>query len=67
VGFFYIGSVICAGFLSFDYICIAVGEPVIKRGGLRLTYYIGNPGPGLVQAQKCGGVKPVNGNATLPS
>jgi hypothetical protein len=31
------------------------------------TYYIGNPGPGLVQAQKCGGVKPVNGNATLPS
>ena len=34
-GFFFIGSVICAGFLSFDYICIAVGEPVIKRGGLR--------------------------------
>jgi hypothetical protein len=25
-----------------------------------MTYDIGNPVPGLVQAQKCGGVKPVN-------
>jgi hypothetical protein len=24
------------------------------------TYGVGNPGPGLGQAQKCGGVKPVN-------
>jgi hypothetical protein len=25
-----------------------------------MTYGIGNPGPGLGQAHKCGGVKPVN-------
>ena len=31
------------------------------------AYYIGNPGPGLGQAQKCGGVKLVNGNPSLPS
>ena len=29
-----------------------------------MTYDIGYPGPGFGQAQKCGGVKPVN--ATLP-
>ena len=29
------GTRICAGFLSFVYICIAVGDPVIKRRGLR--------------------------------
>ena len=32
-----------------------------------LTYDIGNPGPGLWRAQKCGGVKPVNGIPTPPS
>ena len=26
------------------------------------TYGVGNPGPGLKQAQICGRVKPVNGN-----
>ena len=26
-----------------------------------MTYDVGNPGPGLGQAQKCGRVKPVNG------
>jgi len=25
-----------------------------------MTYGIGNSGPGLGQAQKCGGIKPVN-------
>ena len=29
------------------------------------TYEVGNPGPGLGQAQQCGGVKPVNGIITL--
>jgi hypothetical protein len=28
---------------------------------------VGNPGPGLGQAQKCGRVKPVNEIPTLPS
>jgi len=27
-------KLICAGFISVVYICIAVGDPVIKRGGL---------------------------------
>jgi len=27
-----------------------------------MTYHVGNPGPGLVQAQKCGRLKPVNGS-----
>jgi hypothetical protein len=31
------------------------------------TYDVGNPGPGLGQAQKCGRVKPVNEIPTLPS
>jgi hypothetical protein len=31
------------------------------------TYDVGNPDPGLGQAHKCGGVKPVNGIRTLPS
>jgi len=26
-----------------------------------MTYDVGNPGPGLGQAHKCGRVKPVNG------
>jgi hypothetical protein len=30
------------------------------------TYEIGNTGPGLGRAQKCGGVKQVNGIPTLP-
>jgi len=29
-----------------------------------MTYDIGNPGHGLVQAQKCGRIKPVNGIPT---
>jgi hypothetical protein len=32
-----------------------------------MTYDVGNPGPGLGQAQQCGGVKTVNGIPTLPS
>jgi hypothetical protein len=33
-----------------------------------MTYDVGNPGPGLGQAQKCGRIKPVTGktNATFP-
>jgi hypothetical protein len=31
-----------------------------------MTYDVGNPGPGLEQAQKCDGVKPVNEIPTLP-
>jgi hypothetical protein len=31
------------------------------------TYDVGNLGPGLGQAHKCGGVKPGNGIPTLPS
>ena len=30
------------------------------------TYDVGNPGPGLGQAQHCGRVKPVNGIPTPP-
>ena len=51
-GFFFIGSVICAGFLSFDYICIAVGEPVIKRGR------VGFPLTGLTPPHFCACTKP---------
>jgi len=29
-----------------------------------MTYDIGNPDPGLWQAQKCGAIKPVNGIPT---
>ena len=32
-----------------------------------MTYDIGNPGPGLGEAQKCGGVEPVNGVSNPPS
>jgi hypothetical protein len=34
-----------------------------------MTYDVGNPGPGLGQAQKCGRVRQVNGipNLGLPS
>ena len=31
------------------------------------TYDVGNPGPGLEQAQKCGRIKPINGISTLPT
>jgi len=31
-----------------------------------MTYDVGNPGPGLGQATKYGGVKTVNGITTLP-
>jgi len=31
-----------------------------------MTYDVGNPGPFLSQAQKCGRVKPVNAIPTLP-
>ena len=30
------------------------------------TYDVGNPSPGLRQAQKCGWVKPINGIPTFP-
>jgi len=32
-----------------------------------MTYDVGNTSPGSGQAQKCGGVKPVNGIQSLPS
>jgi len=31
-----------------------------------MTYCVGNPGPGLGQAHKCGSVKLVNGIPNLP-
>jgi hypothetical protein len=31
------------------------------KNGLRTTYDVGNPGPGIEQTQECGGVKPING------
>jgi hypothetical protein len=31
-----------------------------------MVYGIGNPGPGMGQTQKCGGVKPVNWDRILP-
>jgi hypothetical protein len=31
-----------------------------------MAYDVGNPDLGMVQTQKCGGVKPVNGIPTLP-
>jgi len=31
---------------------------------METSYDVGNPGPGLGQAQKCGGVKPVKGIST---
>ena len=31
------------------------------------AYYFGHSGPGLGQAQRCGGVTPVNGISALPS
>jgi hypothetical protein len=34
------GNEICAGFLSFVYICIAVGDPIIKSGGLGSHYLV---------------------------
>jgi hypothetical protein len=34
---------------------------------MTMTYDIGNPGPDLEQAQKCGGVKWINGIPTLSS
>jgi hypothetical protein len=42
---------------------------VKKRGNTKknTTYDVGNPGPGLGQAQKCGWVKPVNGIPSLSS
>jgi hypothetical protein len=38
-----------------------------KKKNKPTTYVVGNPGPGLGQAQKCGGVNPVNGIPNLPS
>ena len=32
-----------------------------------MTYDVGNPGPGLGQAQKCVRFNPVNGMQTLPA
>jgi hypothetical protein len=32
-----------------------------KKGGGAMAYDVGNPDPGMGQAQKCGGVKLVNG------
>jgi hypothetical protein len=31
---------ITRGILSFDYLCIAVGDPVIKKGGVSLYYFM---------------------------
>jgi hypothetical protein len=38
--FFWMEAYLCI-FLSFVYTCIAVGDPVIKRGGLRSSYQEG--------------------------
>jgi hypothetical protein len=57
-------------------ICIAIGDPVIKRRvGIinktnikhkeTMTFDVGNPAPGLGQAQKCGSVILLNGIPTL--
>ena len=32
-------------------------KPTIEREEKATTYGVGNPGPGLVQVHKCGGVK----------
>ena len=39
---------------------------MVNNSTRKWTYDIGNLGPGLGQAQKCGRVKPVNGIPTLP-
>jgi hypothetical protein len=36
-----------------------------KRKGFARAYDVGNPGPGLGQAQTCGRVKPVDGIPNL--
>jgi hypothetical protein len=36
----------------------------IHNSDLHTTYHTGNPGLGLGQTEKCGGVKPVNGIPT---
>ena len=38
---FWVEANLCAGFSLFVYICIAVWDPVIKRGGLRSSYQEG--------------------------
>jgi len=38
-----------------------------KKRPLHHTCDIGNPGPGLEKAQKCDGLKPLNGMPTLSS
>jgi hypothetical protein len=40
---------ICAGSLSFVYICIAVGDPVITRGGLGSSYQEGRVGDPVIK------------------
>ena len=37
----------------------------LKPLNTKKTYDIGNPGPGLEQAQKCGRVKPIIGVPTI--
>jgi len=39
--------------------------PQIIKHKKTTSFSVGNPGPGLVQEQKCGRVKPVNGTTTL--
>jgi len=55
---------ICAGFLSFVDICIAVEDPVIRRGGLRSSYQegrVGIPLTGLTLPHSCACPKPGTG------
>jgi hypothetical protein len=40
---------------------ISVGSPQITEHKKTKTFDVGNPGPGLGQAQKCGGDKTING------
>jgi hypothetical protein len=42
-----------------------VSSQILEQKNKTTTYEVGNPGPGWGQAQKCGGVKPVNGIITL--
>jgi len=41
-------------------------SPQIIEHRKSMTYNVGNPGPGLGRAQKCGRGNPVNGIPTLP-
>jgi hypothetical protein len=53
--------------IQYSYQTIGLGVYSIFIHKNTTTYDVGNLGPGLGQAHKCGGVKPVNGIPALPS